>query len=442
MRVRFWGTRGSIATPGAGTLLFGGNTSCVEVVTDAGKRFIFDSGTGIRQLGLDLMKNASKPIRATILLGHTHWDHIQGLPFFVPVFVPGNEITIGAPKGVGRSLSDVLSGQMEYTYFPIELGQLPAKINYLDLVEGTHEIDGIRVTAQYLNHPATALGYRVHADGVSVMYLCDHEPYSETLWRADAEPGRIESILHTGDRRHAAFMSDADLVIHDAQYTPEEYAAKKNWGHSTFEYVVELAAAAGVRRVLLTHHDPLHDDAAVEQIQQRGREIATRRGSALQVSCAYEGWDVTVVGRDEPRSTSIAAQSTVTAMPLHLRILVVDDDPNLRLLVTATLTRDGHAVMEAGDGVQGLRVIEEAHPDLIILDYNMPNLDGVQVLQRLRSQTRTARVPVLMLTAQGDESSTRAGFDAGANDYLTKPFTMPQLSARVRACFARAASAT
>ena len=248
MRVRFWGTRGSIATPGPTTVRFGGNTCCVEVATDAGQRFVLDCGTGARPLGMELMQNEPRPLKATILLSHTHWDHIQGFPFFAPLFVPGNEFTICAPEGVGASLADVLAGQMEFTYFPVKLDQLPGAITFRELSEGEHEIDSVRVLSQYLNHPAICLGYRIEADGVSVAYLTDHEPFSETLWRADAEPGKIESILHTGDRRHAEFMSGADLVIHDCQYTPDEYPAKKNWGHSTYAYAVELAAAAGVKK--------------------------------------------------------------------------------------------------------------------------------------------------------------------------------------------------
>ena len=125
------------------------------------------------------------------------------------------------------------------------------------------------------------VGYRVEADGVAVVYLVDHEPFSDELWRADAEPGRIESILHEGDRRHAKFMADADLVIHDAQYTPEEYGPKKTWGHSTYDYVVQIAAAAGVRRVALTHHDPSHNDHFVADIERRARTLAAGVGRGL-----------------------------------------------------------------------------------------------------------------------------------------------------------------
>ena len=276
MKIRFWGTRGSLGTPGPGTTYFGGNTSCVEVTTDGGGRLILDCGTGARQLGIEMLAVVPKPIQGSILLGHTHWDHIQGFPFFKPVFVPGNNFSVWAPQGGSRSLQETLSGQMEFTYFPIELGQLPAQITYHELAEGTYEIGGARVITQYLNHPAVTLGYRIEADGAAVVYITDHEQFSDNLWRGDAAPGVIDSMVHEGDRRHARFMRDADLVIHDAQYTPEEYATKKTWGHSTYEYVVNVAAAAGVKRVALTHHDPEHKDLFVADIEQRARAMAEK----------------------------------------------------------------------------------------------------------------------------------------------------------------------
>ncbi len=441
MRVRFWGTRGSIATPGPTTLRFGGNTSCVEVLTRAGQRFIFDSGTGARPLGLELMATAPKPIRATILLGHTHWDHIQGFPFFVPLFVPGSELTICAPAGVGRSLADTLAGQMEFTYFPVELDQLPASIQYRDLSEGTYDFDGVRVITQFLNHPATCLGYRIEADGAVVVYLCDHEPFGASLWRDAAQAGQADAILHKGDQRHAEFMKHADLLIHDAQYTPEEYPAKKNWGHSTFEYAVELAALADVRQLALTHHDPLHDDAALEQIQARARELARQRNFLMHVFCAFEGCAMEVAGPESEYSRTVAVATTRFTAPDQVRALVVDDDPNLRLFVASTLTREGYALWEAVDGADGLHMIKCVQPALVLLDLNMPNLDGFGVLRQLRSTEATRNLPVIILTAFGDEESTQAGFAAGATDFLAKPFTVPQLTARVRACLARTATA-
>ena len=171
MKVRFWGTRGSIATPGPGTTRFGGNTSCVELTTNSGALLIFDCGTGAHPLAAKLMAETQGAINANILLGHTHWDHIQGFPFFSPAFVKGNSAAIYGPEGSHGTLQKVLAGQMEFTYFPVELAQLPAAISYHDLTEGIHTIDGVRVAAQFLNHPAMTLGYRVEADGVVVVYL-------------------------------------------------------------------------------------------------------------------------------------------------------------------------------------------------------------------------------------------------------------------------------
>ena len=443
MRVRFWGTRGSVATPGPGTVHFGGNTSCVEVATDSGGCFIFDCGTGARALGAALMAAAPKPVTATILLSHTHWDHIQGFPFFAPLFVPGNRITVCGPEGSGGSLREVLAGQMEFTYFPVEIGQLPATISFRELGEGTHEIGGVRIIAQYLHHPAMTLGYRIEADGASVVYLCDHEPFAEALWHGDPANRDAGAIVHEGDRRHAHFMQGAGLVIHDAQYTPEEYPAKKNWGHSTYEYAVAMAASAGVRQLALTHHDPTHDDAFIEGVEKRARSYATEQGFKVQVCCAYEGMDLRV----EPHGAGQLAGTP--ALPRMDRnavrascILVVDDDPDVRTLAHQALRQDGYVVIEAASGAEALELIEAEAPDLILLDLLMPVQGGLEVLKILRARPDTATLPVVVLTALDDEATTRAGFELGATDYLTKPFSIPQLAARVRACLARVADGT
>jgi len=438
MRVRFWGTRGSIATPGPSTNHFGGNTSCVELTTATGDLLIFDCGTGARQLAAELMAHGKKAIHSNILLGHTHWDHIQGFPFFTPAFIKGNSASIYGPEGSRGSLHDVLAGQMEYSYFPITLDQLPAAITYYDLTEGIHSIGGVRVAAQFLNHPAMTLGYRVEADGVAVVYLVDHEPFSDELWRAGAEPGHIDSILHEGDRRHAQFMAGADLVIHDAQYTPEEYGSRKTWGHSTYDYVVQIAAAAGVRRLALTHHDPSHDDDFISDIERKARALALQGGTGLEVFCAYEGCELIL----EPRST---LKTFVTAAPFqasvaqrHFHILAVDDQPDTLTMIVRALEQDHYAVSKATNGPEALRMIDERMPDLVVLDYKMTGMDGMTVMKTLRATPATQRLPVLMLTAMSDEPSTRAGFEAGVTDYVTKPFSIPQLTARVRACLARA----
>jgi CheY-like chemotaxis protein/phosphoribosyl 1,2-cyclic phosphodiesterase len=405
------------------------------VVTAGGARFILDSGTGARALGAALMSSGARPIAAAILLSHTHWDHIQGFPFFAPVFVPGNEIKVYAPLGGGGSLEKTLAGQMEHTYFPVALDQLPSKLSFHELDEGTHEIDGVRVIAQYLHHPAVALGYRIEADGASVLYSCDHEPFSETLWRGGAPPGKIESILHAGDQRHAQFMAGADLLIHDAQYTPEEYPSKKTWGHSTYEYAVEVAAAAGVRRLALMHHDPAHDDAFLANVEQLARQLAATRDPSLEVFCAFEGCDLTLASsRHGTGECAVAAAAAKSGG----RILIADDDPDLRLLARKALAKHGYETRECSNGVEALASIRESRPDLLILDVLMPEMNGMEVLRVLRADERTALLPVLMLTSMADEATTREGFETGATDYLTKPFSIPQLAARVKVCLARA----
>jgi len=438
VRIRFWGTRGSIATPGPGTIHFGGNTSCVEVTTDGGACFMLDCGTGARALGAALMEQARGPLSVTILLSHTHWDHIQGFPFFVPLFVPGNRITVCGPEGSARSLREVLSGQMEFTYFPVDINQLPATITFQELGEGTHEMGGVRILAQYLHHPAMTLGYRIEADGASVVYLCDHEPFAETLSHESVAPGDDAGIAHEGDRRHARFMTDAGLVIHDAQYTPEEYPAKKNWGHSTYEYAVDMAGAARVRQLVLTHHDPAHDDHFIEDVEKRARRYATQRGHDVEICFAFEGLEVTVAAHavEHLADAPPAAQADRQAL-VGIRILVVDDDPDIRALARRALTQDGHIVNEASSGKEALALIEAEAPDLLVLDLLMPEQGGLEVLGILRSMPATAALPVVLLTAMDDEASTRAGFELGATDYVTKPFTIPQLAARVRACLTR-----
>jgi phosphoribosyl 1,2-cyclic phosphodiesterase len=289
MRIRFWGTRGSLPKPGPDTLRFGGNTSCVEIETGTGSLVIIDSGTGIHGLGQQLTARAGSPLRGSILISHTHWDHIQGLPFFAPLFEARNEWDIYAPKGVGRSIQDTLAGQMQYAYFPVRLDQMGATIRYHELIEGEFEIGDATVKTRYMNHTAVTLGFRLEADGAAVVYASDHEPFQRRL--ASGE-GRIEGQ----DRGHCEFLHQADLVVHDGQFTFAEYRDKIGWGHSTMEYAVAVCQAAGAARLALTHHDPLRKDTDLSRIIDDIRSRKSGSKPALEIFGAAEGQELELGG--------------------------------------------------------------------------------------------------------------------------------------------------
>ncbi|MEN8184419.1 MAG: MBL fold metallo-hydrolase, partial [Myxococcota bacterium] len=222
MRIRFWGTRGSVPRPGPTTLRYGGNTSCVEVRAADGTLVVLDCGTGAFSLGRELIASREPQLGGHLLIGHTHWDHIQGFPFFEPLFVPGSRWEIYSAGGGEREIAEVLAGQMTYEYSPITIEAFDAQLKIHNLREGTFDLGSIRVTAQYLNHPALTLGFRLEVDGACLVYAADHEPHS--LHPLDAPPGTAP--VHHEDRRHIRFLEGADLVIHDAQYLLEEFPEK------------------------------------------------------------------------------------------------------------------------------------------------------------------------------------------------------------------------
>jgi phosphoribosyl 1,2-cyclic phosphodiesterase len=291
MKVRFWGTRGSIAVPGAGTLTFGGNTSCVEARATDGTLLILDCGTGARLLGLALLAEGHRAVRGHILLSHTHWDHIQGFPFFGPAFEAGNRFTIYAPQGGEKRLKEVLAGQMESPYFPVALEDMGANIAFRELAEGTFHINRVQVAAQHLNHPSATMGYRLTDDGVSIAYVTDHEPYA---WQGAGDHAGAPAD-HPEEIRLREFVGGADLLIMDAMYTEEEYPSKVSWGHGTIDYCADVAVEAGVRRLALFHHDPNHDDATVEQLVEHCRQRVKQRMNGrtnLEVFAAAEGQEL------------------------------------------------------------------------------------------------------------------------------------------------------
>lgn len=290
MKVTFWGTRGSIASPGPSTVRYGGNTSCVEVRADNGTLIICDSGTGIRELGVNLLANREQ-VHGHVLISHTHWDHIQGWPFFIPAFMQGNEFTLHALAGLNQNLDHVLSNQMEYTYFPVRLDEMAARIGFDEVHEGQLSIDGVRITAHYLNHTSICLGYRIEADGKTVVYASDTEPHGLTIAAPEEhEPraGYAPRFVHEEDRHLAEFVDGSDLLILDAQYTDDEYSAKVGWGHSTTSYATDIAVLGNARRLALYHHDPMRTDDGVDRIVETARRRAGQYGSGLKIFGATE----------------------------------------------------------------------------------------------------------------------------------------------------------
>ena len=273
MRIRFWGTRGSIPTPGQKTVRYGGNTSCVEVRNEAGDLLILDAGTGLRELGSALAQNGSGPVDLDLFISHLHWDHIQGIPFFRPAYDPRTRIRVHAPKHQ-RPLKDLLGLGMDDPFFPVDLDAVPAKLEVDEIPSGDDRTaTGFTVRTARLHHPAPALAYRLEADGRALVYATDTEdPFS----------GQENPVV--------ALARDADCLIHDAQYVDADY--KKGWGHSTIATAVDVAVRAGAKRLVLYHHDPERTDDALDKIGADAQRLARSQGAATEVLVAYEGMEL------------------------------------------------------------------------------------------------------------------------------------------------------
>jgi phosphoribosyl 1,2-cyclic phosphodiesterase/FixJ family two-component response regulator len=432
--VQFWGTRGSLAKPGKNTVRYGGNTSCVQVTSPGGSVVVIDCGTGAHDLGQALVASAKGPPRGTILISHTHWDHIQGFPFFEPLFNPGGDWNVYGPAGLGESLRDTLAGQMHHAYFPVKLDDLGASIRYHDLLEGTFEIDDIRITTRYLNHPALTLGYRLEMDGICVVYACDHEPYSR-------DPGRDE-MLNVLDQRHSEFLEDADLVIHDAQYTDAEYAGKKGWGHGTVEYVSELGQLAGVKRMAFTHHDPARTDDELDRIVETVRADLRAKQSSMEVFAAADGQIVELhtsgAGSGNAPHVEPAAVIESTRAIRDSSVLMGIPDPRLRSILTEAVSSDSVHAIQASDEAAILEMAKSSSPSLILMEDLPPAMDGLGVCRSLRADggRRLKEVPVIIVT---DREKSSEATNAGVTGWLIKPFTAQFARAQIQARILRAA---
>ena len=293
IKLRFWGTRGSIATPGPDTCRYGGNTSSIELSVGE-QMLVCDAGTGLRLLGIDWVGRAGRPTNVHLFLSHTHFDHIQGFPFFAPVFQKDVTIFLYDPTGRSDSNRDRIFGQMVPAYCPVSVRDLAARIVTVPFDRSISVSPNLTVEAIEQVHPGGSWGYAFEHEGQRLLYATDSELDFQLL-NANGEN------LNPQDERHfpaevLAFYKNADLVVADSQYTDEEYRTRRGWGHARFLTVVDLAAAARVRRLALFHHDPRHTDSQMDSIVEQARERARQRGSDVEIFAAMEGNQVSVGG--------------------------------------------------------------------------------------------------------------------------------------------------
>ncbi|HEX6939480.1 MAG TPA: MBL fold metallo-hydrolase [Longimicrobiales bacterium] len=283
LRATCWGTRGSIPSPGPDTARFGGNTACLEVRTSDDHCIIFDAGTGIRALGRRLA-TSREPVCAELFLTHFHWDHIQGMPFFAPLYDARTRLRVHGARQNGVDIETLLTAQMTATHFPVPYHALAATIEFSHLDAEPWERTGVRISALRVRHPGNTYGFRVDAGGVALAYIPDNELVGADYPVGDDWYDRI-----------VEFLGDADVVFHDAMFTESEYPSRVGWGHSTFRQSIELAEAAGVRRLLFFHHAPERTDEELHRTLAELRDDTARRGSALELGMAAEGEELLLV---------------------------------------------------------------------------------------------------------------------------------------------------
>ena len=297
MKIKFWGTRGSISSPGPTTTKYGGNTACVEV-SDPDTLAIFDAGTGIRLLGEDLLRRGNGRVNGHLFISHFHFDHIGGFPFFRPLYVKGNSFTIYGCEGTGRKLENIFVGQMSPEYFPVTMSEMPAELNFVQLTTRPISLNGWTITPAYINHPGLALAYKIDTGKSRIVYMTDNEPFRYLLRQQakkaevfdDLKRGQVE--LEREDLLLVDFFDGADLLIHDGQYTQEEYPSHLGWGHSFYEFALEMALQGHVKRLMFFHHDPDRTDADLDKQLERIQSLAKARGSALDIGAASEGQEI------------------------------------------------------------------------------------------------------------------------------------------------------
>ncbi len=305
MKVRFWGVRGSIPVPGRTTSRYGGNTSCVEVRPKGGSPIIIDAGTGLRRLGKSLMEEAFRDGKGktSILISHTHWDHVQGLPFFSPLYRQGNQIHIFARQR-DTHLEAVFSQQHDMPYFPVPLTAMHADMHFHELIEGARfDIGRAKVSCTRLNHPWIAMAYRIDVDGAAVVYCADTAPFADILFGREfmVTPPALDQPLPADviaelDQMRAgvvALAKNADLLIYDTQFTKDEYRLRPHWGHSHPDDAIAIARDANVKTLCLFHHAPLRSDDENDIILAKYQQVVKQQGERFALVSAYEGLEMT-----------------------------------------------------------------------------------------------------------------------------------------------------
>lgn len=290
-RLTFWGTRGSIPTPGGSTARYGGNTPCVslEYLEGDGRRIlVLDAGTGIRLLGNRLTERGSGEFELDLLLSHTHWDHIQGLPFFAPLFDGGNAVRVWGPRQGESTLESILRRQMDPVVFPVPIDGLAAQLTVRHIDSGALKVGDFALSVTRLRHPGCTLAYRLTplAGGASMVYATDNE----------LGPGGEYEVGPRWREEFVRFLHGVDLLVHDAMYADDELQQYRGWGHSSFEEAVAVAAEAGVRRLVLFHHRPERDDGAMDALVNAAQQAAHTADHSLEVIAAMEGTELTLDG--------------------------------------------------------------------------------------------------------------------------------------------------
>lgn len=290
MKVRFWGVRGSIACPGPKTVRYGGNTTCIEIRTDNNELIILDAGTGIFPLSQTLL--AELPVTANVLITHSHWDHIQGLPLFIPNFIPGNTLRLhgGFDPVSGKGIEQVMQVQLQYSFFPVREVEMKARIEYVTLMPNeTVQVGSAKVTPCLLNHPVIDFGYRVECDGKSVFFTGDHEPPYNIYAPGDEGFDDYQAFVDEKAESIVQAMRGVDVLIADSSYTDAEYASKKGWGHGTYSTSMATAKAAGAKTLFCTHHEPTRSDDALEKVFAEALAANAEHSAGIDIRLAREG---------------------------------------------------------------------------------------------------------------------------------------------------------